>query len=252
MLRLLIAEGSEPLRRALEAHLRGVYILRVCGEGNEALAHMRAFRPDIMILDLALPGLDGITLLHSAAREQKLPALLVTTTLLSGYIDSALNELHVSYVLRTPCPLMAIIGRLDDIALRLKCRGLHFPDMRTYIDTLLVRLGVPTNLNGYGYLRDAVAFEACSPGHRMMKELYPKVGRLYGDAGSGGVERSIRSAVERAWLTRDEKLWRMYFQLAPDGSLPKPTSSRFITALAADVRIHYDADGKHRQPWAEW
>lgn len=244
MLRLLIAEGSETLRQTLAENVRGAYIVRVCGEGNEALSNLRAFRPDIMILDLMLPGLDGITLLYRAAKEQKLPAVIALTNLESAYIAEKLEELKVSYLLRRPCPATAILARLDDLARRITAPRVRYPDMQTYIDMLLVELGIPTNLAGYVYLRDAIAYEVRAPGHRMTKDLYPKVGRQHNRSCGDQVERSIRSAIEKAWLVHDEALWRSRFPLAGDGSLARPTSSKFITTLAACVRIHYRSDGE--------
>lgn len=66
-LKLLIADAGEEFRLALEERLHNTYTICGSGEGNEAMALLRSFRPDVMILDLMLPGLDGITLLQRAA-----------------------------------------------------------------------------------------------------------------------------------------------------------------------------------------
>ena len=60
MQKVLIADGSEEFRQALADALRGIYHIRTSREGNEALALVMDYEPDILVLDLMLPGLDGL------------------------------------------------------------------------------------------------------------------------------------------------------------------------------------------------
>ena len=71
--KLLIADGNEEFRRALAAELQGAYHVRCCDDGKEALSLLRSFAPDVLVLDLMLPGLDGISLLQSAAASGLVP-----------------------------------------------------------------------------------------------------------------------------------------------------------------------------------
>ena len=79
MLKLLIAEGSEEFRQALAEKVTGAYLIRVCVEGKDALETMRSFRPDLMVLDLMLPGLDGVSLLQRASEEADPPTVLAVS-----------------------------------------------------------------------------------------------------------------------------------------------------------------------------
>ena len=78
-LKLLIAEGTEAFRIALVEMLGDVYQIRTCAEGNGALDLIRSFQPDLVLLDLMLPGLDGITILERAVASGLRPTVLATT-----------------------------------------------------------------------------------------------------------------------------------------------------------------------------
>ena len=97
--KLLIADGNEEFRRALAAELQGAYHVRCCDDGKEALSLLRSFAPDVLVLDLMLPGLDGISLLQSAAASGLCPMVLVTSRFYNDYVLTALGELSVGYML---------------------------------------------------------------------------------------------------------------------------------------------------------
>ena len=79
-MKLLIADGNEEFRRALAAELQGAYHVRCCGDGKEALSLLRSFAPDVLVLDLMLPGLDGISLCRALREEHgvQVPVIMLT------------------------------------------------------------------------------------------------------------------------------------------------------------------------------
>ena len=69
-LRILIVEDHEDLADALRANLRSEgYQASVASDGRQALAMVRADPPDIVVLDLGIPGLDGLALLSRLRTE---------------------------------------------------------------------------------------------------------------------------------------------------------------------------------------
>jgi len=83
MIGLLIVDDHPVVRDGLRGMFAGDERFRVLGEaadGNEALAVARAVRPDVVLMDLRMPGMDGVTAIR-ALREQGVPArVLVLTT----------------------------------------------------------------------------------------------------------------------------------------------------------------------------
>lgn len=239
--KLLIAEGTEEFRLALADALKGKYYVRSCREGNEAKELLHSFGPDILVLDLMLPGLDGISLLEQTADAGIRPMVLATTRLMSDYVVDSLERLGVGYVMLKPCDLKSTVDRITDLNQRLRQPLLTLPDPRTHVSNILLALGIPTKLRGYGYLREAVLLMARNPGQSITKELYPAVGARCSCAGTH-VERSIRSAIAAAWNHRDEQIWRSYFPPDGDGNLQRPTNAAFICRLADSLQLSQEQE----------
>ncbi len=239
--KLLIAEGAEEFRLALAEALRGCYYVRTCREGREALELMRSYEPDLVILDLMLPGLDGISVLQSAAAAGIRPVVLATTRFVSDYVMEAVDRLGVGYLMVKPCDVTATVNRLGDLSQRIRQPLLSPADPRTHVSNTLMALGIPTKLRGYGYLREAILLMAQRPDQSITKELYPDVGVRCGCTGVH-VERSIRSAIATAWKKRDEKIWRQFFQPDGEGVLQRPSNGEFISRLADGLMLADSAE----------
>ena len=237
---MLIADSSEEFGGALADMVRGAYILRSCREGRETLAVLGSFKPDILVLDLMLPGLDGISILRQAAASGLRPMVLATSRYVSDYVVEAVTQLGVGYLMVKPCDVRATVARLGDLTQRLKQPLFAQPDPRTAVSNLLLSLGVPTKLRGYAYLREAILERLRDPSQSVTKELYPCVAALC-CATPIQVERSIRSAIAAAWTRRDEQIWRLYFQPEADGSMARPTNAAFISRLSDSVSLSMEA-----------
>ena len=76
MLKLLISEGNEELRLALAEQLQTEYTLKLCSNGEQAMAALADFAPHLWVLDLMLPLVDGVTLLQEAEKMKASVAML--------------------------------------------------------------------------------------------------------------------------------------------------------------------------------
>jgi len=238
--KLLIADGSEEFRSALAQILQRSYHVRVCAEGPETLAALRSFRPDLLILDLMLPRLDGISLLHAALAENICPVVLATCRFMTEYISDSMEKLGISYVMIKPCDLQAMSDRIQDLTQRIHPVSVSRPDPRVTVTNTLTALGLPANLRGYSYLREAVLLMARDPSQTITKELYPAVGAIF-ECSPGQVERCIRSAILRGWQLRDERVWQQYFPPNAAGTISRPSNAQFICRLADKLLLNQEA-----------
>lgn len=229
--KVLIADSSEDFRCALADTLHSIYHIRTTADGNQAMQLLRSFLPDILIVDLMLPGLDGITLLQHSAESGIRPMVLATTRYISDYTLDAAERLGVGYIMVKPCSVSAVAARVSDLSQRLKTPVFTHPDPRTLVSNALLRLGISTKLRGYAYLREAVLLMARDPQQSITKELYPAVAAQFG-ATAVQLERSIRSAIHTAWSQLDSQIWQMYFPANDSGLIPRPTNAAFISRLA--------------------
>lgn len=233
--KLLLAEGNEELALALGEGLRGHYVLRVCRDGQTALQLMHTFRPDILVLDLMLPGLDGISLLQRITDAQLNPMVLATSRYYSEYILDAMDRFGVGYLIVKPCDTRATIARIGDLTSRIRQPKITPPDPRDAVSNLLRQLRMRGKLKGFRYLREAIVLMAEDPDQALTKELYTEVARQF-NTGYKQVERCIRTAIEEAWEVRDEQLWLQYFPPGADNVLSRPSNGDFIVRMAQCIQ----------------
>jgi two-component system response regulator (stage 0 sporulation protein A) len=234
--KILIADSGEEFCRALTQALGNGYRIRCCRDGNAAMQLIHSYRPDVCVLDLMLSGLDGITFLQKLAQKGLRPAVIATTRYISEYILNAAERLNIGYLMVKPCDPAAVAARVADMTQQIRLPEFTHPEPRTQVSNMLLSLGVPTKLRGYGYLREAVLLMAKRPAQSITKELYPAVAASCG-ATAAQIERSIRSAVKNSWQRQDDTTWQMYFPTGDAGNHRSPTNSEMITCLADRLRL---------------
>jgi two-component system OmpR family response regulator len=78
-MRLLVVEDEEDLRRGLEQALREEgYAVDGAGDGTDALYKAETWEYDAIVLDIMLPGLDGLEILRRVRKKKTVPVLLLT------------------------------------------------------------------------------------------------------------------------------------------------------------------------------
>lgn len=228
--KLLLADPSVSLCAALTEALGGAYEVRSCQDGVQARVLLSSFQPDILVTDLALPGVDGISVLKAAAGSAKRPVMLVTSRFMSAYIETVINELEVDYLVMKPCDIHALVERIQDLN---QCDRIEMPRLlpRVAVSNMLQALEIPVNRKGYSYLEAAIDLYEKNLCQSVTKVLYPEIGKQNGVSGVS-VERAIRGAIDTAWENRDERVWRLYFASSRNGIIPRPTNTVFIATLA--------------------
>lgn len=228
--KLLIADDGDEFRQALTEALSKSYVVRSCRSGNQALEMMRSFRPDILVTDLMLSELDGLTMLQLATEAGIRPKTLVTASHFSPYIQATLERLQVDYTMRKPCSIQAVVCRVADFAAELVTLPPTSYDPEDLVTNVLLRLGMGAHLDGFRYLVTAIPLYSHDRNQAITKELYVAVAEVH-NKDPRQVERSIRSAIDGAWKRRTDKIWAEYFTPGPDGSVPRPSNGRFIGQL---------------------
>lgn len=236
MRKVLIADHSEDFAAALGDVLRGTSFVRVCNNGVQALEQLRSYRPDVLVMDVLLPELDGISLLQAAREEGLMTNVLALTRSAAPYITEALDRLGVGYIMMKPCKTDAVRARILDLFNQIKPRMVCQPDLRNTVSNLLISLRVPTKLRGYGCTREAVLYLMRDPEMSITKELYPAVGQIC-DGNALQVERAIRGAINAAWINQDDTVWPQYFHPCADGTIPRPTNAAFLSRLVDKLTL---------------
>ena len=234
--RVLLADANEEFRTLLRDAIDKTAeftVVDAVGDGAEALRLVEQHRPDLLVLDMVLPGMDGLRLLRTL-KEQGQP---VKSILLSAFCnDRVVNEageLGVAYFLPKPVEINALLERMESIFEAPAAPENRGGMLKNLVTEVIHEIGVPAHIKGYQYLREAImiAVEDMDVINAVTKVLYPEVAKRYGTTASR-VERAIRHAIEVAWDRGDLETLQKYFGYTVNGAKGKPTNSEFVAMIA--------------------
>jgi len=229
MSRILIANQDTTFLNALKEHLAALHEVKTCSDGRKVLELCQQSTPDLLVIDLEMPYLDGISTLHLLHDSGHDPDVLVISgCLFSGYVTQTLTRMGISFMLPKPCTIEAASAMVCEIVgLGSGCEL----DGNEEIERLLLMLGLLPNLNGHKYLNMAISLVRDDPTLQVTKTVYPVIAEKF-HVSDSSVERAIRSSIRSAWKRRNQGVWSMFFPLDRDGTMPCPTNSQFICRLA--------------------
>ena len=109
------------------------------------------------------------------------------------------------------------------------------------ITNIIKELGMPANLSGYHYIRDAITMviNDIDTIKSITKVIYPNVAKLHNTTASR-VERGIRHAIEMGWERANEDLIMKLFGYSLSADRRKPTNSEFIATVADYIILTQD------------
>ena len=116
------------------------------------------------------------------------------------------------------------------------------PSLKVRVTHMLHDAGMPANISGYQYLREAILITAADPSvlnKAVTKILYPEIARRYGTTALR-VERCIRSAIETAWDRASPETLPKYFGCTVSSQRGKPSNAEFIALLAERLTLEDD------------
>ncbi len=250
-IRVLLADAAEDFR-GMTAEMIGqekdLELVGQTGDGEELLRMARTLRPQVLVMDLVLSGLDGLGVLEQLGTDR--PRVLVLSAFARSAFGDRLPELGADYFMLKPCRMSSLMDRIRQLAQTAAPEdagtGREEPErqrLERQITGIIHEIGVPAHIKGYQYLRDAIglAVEDMEVINAVTKVLYPTVAKKFGTTASR-VERAIRHAIEVAWDRGDLETLQKYFGYTVSNAKGKPTNSEFI-AMIAD-RISLERAGK--------
>ena len=247
--RILLADSNKDFCTLLTELIgaeKDMEIAASASDGLEAVALAEKLRPDIMLIDLVLPKLDGLEVL----RRVKKAGLAAHTTVLSGFVNgkviSDCSNSGADYFIPKPCDVPVLLSRIRQFSAApqtsahaaVDCRELKSPDRRnaeleSVVTDIIHEIGVPAHIKGYQYLREAIilTINDMEMINAVTKVLYPTVAKKF-DTTPSRVERAIRHAIEVAWDRGDIEVLQKFFGYTVSNIKGKPTNSEFIAMIA--------------------
>ena len=203
------------------------------GDGAEALRLAEQTHPDLVVMDVVLPGLDGFGVLKRLRTWETPPKVILVSAFCTDRVVAEAVELGASYFLTKPVEEEALLDRMRAVFRRDEPVQEHPAELKNLVTSVIHEIGVPAHIKGYQYLREAImiAVDDMDVINAVTKVLYPEVAKRFATTPSR-VERAIRHAIEVAWDRGDLETLQKYFGYTVSNAKGKPTNSEFIAMIA--------------------
>ena len=236
----------------------GFDVVGIVTDGEEVLQSINLRTPDIVLMDLVLPHLDGLSILRaSSGLGMKVkPLFIIVSSFATDTVAAEAAALGAAYFMAKPFDVPTMIERARALDINHRRRPIPLNtqplahvctdlELETQITGIIHKIGVPAHIKGYQYLREAilVAVRDSEAVNAITKVLYPTVAKNFGST-SSRVERAIRHAIEVAWDRGDLETLQSFFGYTVSNVKGKPTNSEFI-AMIAD-RLSLQLRGERR------
>lgn len=242
---VLVIDDNQKMTNSIKQYFENHAVINVVKEiwdGKTGYENILTFPNDydVVILDLLLPGMDGLEILEKLKEKKISKNIIVLTSYKQEETVRKLNEFNVSYFMMKPFELEVLEKRIIDIMenVEFNIGNVKTKNIQLSITKMLHSLGVPSHIKGYEYIRESVLMMYKNPSliGAITKELYPEIAAKY-DTTTSRVERAIRHAIEVSWNRGDYDLMEEIFGHSVDYDRAKPTNSEFIATVADKLRL---------------
>ncbi len=255
-----IADDNEVMLQLLDDIISSDEELSVVGiakDGEEAYNVIKTKEPDVVLLDIIMPKLDGLGVLDRVKKDKtikKIPTFIMVSAIGQEKITEDAFNLGADYYLMKPFDNEMIINRIKHVKRNMDNKNCEIRKVNAYekaedykernlesdVTEIIHEIGVPAHIKGYQYLRDAIVMSVADMDmlNSITKILYPTIAKKYQTTPSR-VERAIRHAIEVAWSRGKMDTIDEMFGYTIHNGKGKPTNSEFIALITDRIRLEY-------------
>lgn len=258
--KIVIADDNKEFRGVLKDFLlsKNMFdIVAMADDGIKAIEAVEKYEPDILILDIIMPHLDGLGVLEKMHKKElkKFPKVIILSAVGHDKITQRAINMGVDYYIIKPFNFDSFTERLLQISgyetskVQVKNKEMVYNEkaekelsLEAKITEILREVGVPAHIKGYQYLRTSIieVVNNIELLGAITKELYPSIAVKYSTTASR-VERAIRHAIEVACSRGKIETINSIFGYTIHNNKGKPTNSEFIAMIADKLRLEQKA-----------
>lgn len=259
-LNVAIADDNEKIVNLLGnmiANDKELELVGQAGNGEEIYDIIKNKEPDVVLLDIIMPKMDGLSVMEKVNQDQSMkkhPSFIIISAVGQERITENAFYLGADYYILKPFDNNMVLNRIKNIN---DLRNRKVSEMRkikqyenkeeyrernleTDVTNIIHEIGVPAHIKGYQYLRDAIIYSVNDMEmlNSITKILYPTIAKKHQTTPSR-VERAIRHAIEVAWSRGKMDTIDELFGYTVNNGKGKPTNSEFIALVADKIRLEY-------------
>ncbi|HEY5561771.1 MAG TPA: sporulation transcription factor Spo0A [Clostridiaceae bacterium] len=257
-IQIVIADDNREFRDILNEYLNNQTDMEVIGaarDGVEACEMIYAKQPDIVVLDIIMPHLDGLGVLEkiNSKHMEKKPQTIILSAVGQEKITHSALELGAEYYIVKPFDMEVLVSRIRQLqstensavirsnasySFNSKQKESSSNSLEEEVTSILHELGAPAHLKGYQFLREAIMMATVDLNviNSITKLLYPSIASKFMTTPSR-VERAIRHSIEVAWSRGNTNNINSIFGFTVNITKGKPTNSEFIAMVADKLRL---------------
>ncbi len=236
-----------------------IEIAFIAHDGLKTVEGIKAHMPDVLVLDMIMPHLDGLGVLETINSMElpSYPRTIVLSAVGQETITQKSINLGAEYYIVKPFSFDILLKRINQLAgndmredgkmnyvrtISSNKRQMMHDDLELAITNIIHEVGVPAHIKGYHYLRDAIMMvvDDMELLGAVTKELYPAIAQKNNTTPSR-VERAIRHAIEVAWNRGKIETIDQLFGYTVENNKGKPTNSEFIAIISDKLRLEWKA-----------
>jgi len=259
-LNVAIADDNERMINLLESIIKEDSDLELVGQadnGKDIYDIIKEKEPDIVLLDIIMPKVDGLTVMEKVNRDntiKKHPAFIIVSAVGQEQITEDAFNLGAYYYILKPFDNDMVLNRIKHLKNKNAGRNREIRKISSFdmkndymeknleldVTNIIHEIGVPAHIKGYQYLRDSIimSVEDMEMLNSITKILYPTIAKKHQTTPSR-VERAIRHAIEVAWSRGKMDTIDELFGYTVSTGKGKPTNSEFIALIADKIRLEY-------------
>ena len=242
----------------------GIRVVGKADNGEDAYNMILRTNPDIVVLDVIMPRLDGISVMEKVKNNTQMkscPSFIMVTAASSQDVTEDAFRLGANYYIMKPFSKDVLLDKIRRVSNgRAKNIPTNTPErkivpyldpaaymeqnLETDVTQMLHEIGIPAHIKGYQYLRDAIMMSVKDTEmlSSVTKILYPTIAKKHQTTASR-VERAIRHAIEVAWSRGKIETIHAFFGYTINGGKGKPTNSEFIALISDKLKLQMKAMG---------
>lgn len=250
---VLVVDSDVNYAKGLTAYMKGrdeFLDAEYSTNGTDGYQLMRVMKPDVVIIDFLVSGLDAVGFLRLLRNEHLLskPIVIVNSVAMLSSMVGAASEHGADYFMTKPQPYSEVCNTVIDL-MGVGVTEEHIKEenedsLEVKITRFLHYMGVPAHLNGYMYIRSSLKRAIADLGSviPITRKLYPDLAEEYHKTPEC-IERSIRHAIKVSWERGNKKIIHDIFGYSADTTyLGCPTNSEYIAMVADDLRLRIKHD----------
>lgn len=261
-IKVCVVDDNRELVGLLEEYISSqddMEIVGIAHNGQECLDVLEGTNPDVLVLDIIMPHLDGLAVLEKLrdTKRSSYPNVIMLTAFGQEDVTKKAVDLGASYFILKPFDMENLASHIRQVSGSSNAGMRKLPQSSTYrqsqveqkpknldasITSIIHEIGVPAHIKGYMYLREAISmvYNDIELLGSITKVLYPDIAKKFNTTASR-VERAIRHAIEVAWSRGNIDSISSLFGYTVSMTKAKPTNSEFIAMVADKLRLEHKA-----------